>query len=1173
MKLTDPLVKRRVAVAGLFREVDVLQQGVIKTPLFRKVYDALLSQQYLNPKSKKHKYEELVRRFDPLNKGKIEMNAVVEWLDTVSATLFKGRVLVVRIIELMLLVVVVVQNVSPIPFNTSMSKYLVRVLTILLYSLDVSRQIGTLGRFVHTFLPPRTSPHNSSDVAADAMAQAAGSVASKLSDSSSPLTISTILQGRTTPAITVVQAANDRKNSRNSVDFRGMFSSVNERERSRSRSRERASSISADLDEYRTRSRTPSISQGPSPSPDIWTTATGAGDGPQRRRSGCSEVSTVEPVQRTSLSSPPPPLLPLLPEDEEEVTTNTALTDLSSALDPRDTAATATVATPTIKSGKSAKERLLARVSPSGRGPARLSGGATITSLSTADNHDTTQSSMSFNDSLQVPLSLKESSVVRASHDPSSSPLQLSDIVANRDVKTIVQSQQNDRKALSRSPLLRRKSIMRSTANVAERPTSVSLVTRSGLDNDDKGDQKSVLPQEEDVAEVVVTHPPSTDHGRKSAKDRLMSRVSIGGAGTSKQPVASAKSTNRTDGHPILSPSTSVTDVLQHSSPIVSVEGTEETFVAASTTTVPAATMVTATAAASTVVNPFVKRRLPPSKPAAPVSTEKASTKSTAAITTTSSISGVFPSLSSVFEPIAAVVRVPAAAPSVAATSTVAARDKVPVRERPPPSATQQAVQHVASLRVVMEMRREASSTTPSKQTHREIVSTAHAGSDLLGRGNERTVEGTFTPSRSRPVCVFAQPISPPHSPPLSLSTTPRSSILSLGRVLPSSSSFPLPDDDDSDDNNNNISNNFNGEDLEESGFVPDTTLVDSQSFLRTVHEQLDAIMFGVVGDVRSRTPSVTSLQLLPTAAAIAPIPTERRLVETPTPSEFVLRPNSSSLSLSSAEDLRQQQLLTPKSVDRLVDTTAVHPPPSDLQPLDFSEILLQREQMLSTLSWLRRREQAALDTLHEAQIASQLRIQKVAQNTRQQAEADLRKLLVAQQLVEDKQLQREQELKQAASILSGRNVLLLQHALDHKQVIQEGILALRQQLVEMQRQQQELLPSFLSHAALMENDIQNLIHEKDQLRSMPTLFACPTPREVVPNWSNCDNNDHMNQEESDDTSLDDHDDYGSDDNSELQSVRRVVASSQFLTNRTISVLQNNDYVDEDERVDYYDSS
>jgi hypothetical protein len=224
-------------------------------------------------------------------------------------------------------------------------------------------------------------------------------------------------------------------------------------------------------------------------------------------------------------------------------------------------------------------------------------------------------------------------------------------------------------------------------------------------------------------------------------------------------------------------------------------------------------------------------------------------------------------------------------------------------------------------------------------------------------------------------------------------------------------------------------------------------------------------------------------------------------------------------------------------------------------------------------LSWLRRREQAALDTLHEAQIASQLRIQKVAQNTRQQAEADLRKLLVAQQLVEDKQLQREQELKQAASILSGRNVLLLQHALDHKQVIQEGILALRQQLVEMQRQQQELLPSFLSHAALMENDIQNLIHEKDQLRSMPTLFACPTPREVVPNWSNCDNNDHMNQEESDDTSLDDHDDYGSDDNSELQSVRRVVASSQFLTNRTISVLQNNDYVDEDERVDYYDSS
>ena len=84
MKLTDPIVKRRVHIAELFRSVDVLSQGTIKHTQFRKVYDSLAHDLYINTKSRKQRFEEIVKVLDPLNKGKIDMNAFIEWMDIVS---------------------------------------------------------------------------------------------------------------------------------------------------------------------------------------------------------------------------------------------------------------------------------------------------------------------------------------------------------------------------------------------------------------------------------------------------------------------------------------------------------------------------------------------------------------------------------------------------------------------------------------------------------------------------------------------------------------------------------------------------------------------------------------------------------------------------------------------------------------------------------------------------------------------------------------------------------------------------------------------------------------------------------------------------------------------------------------------------------------------------------
>jgi Ca2+-binding EF-hand superfamily protein len=82
MRLTDPLIKRRVFIASLYREVDILLQGAVKRVQFEKIYDALVDKDYINPK--KHKLVDVFKRVDSMNKGKIEMNRFVTWMDEVS---------------------------------------------------------------------------------------------------------------------------------------------------------------------------------------------------------------------------------------------------------------------------------------------------------------------------------------------------------------------------------------------------------------------------------------------------------------------------------------------------------------------------------------------------------------------------------------------------------------------------------------------------------------------------------------------------------------------------------------------------------------------------------------------------------------------------------------------------------------------------------------------------------------------------------------------------------------------------------------------------------------------------------------------------------------------------------------------------------------------------------
>lgn len=84
MKLTDPLVKRRVFIASLYREVDILLQGSVKHVQFQKIYDALVDKDYINPK--KYKFEDVIKRVDPTNKTKVEMNRFVAWMNEVNST-------------------------------------------------------------------------------------------------------------------------------------------------------------------------------------------------------------------------------------------------------------------------------------------------------------------------------------------------------------------------------------------------------------------------------------------------------------------------------------------------------------------------------------------------------------------------------------------------------------------------------------------------------------------------------------------------------------------------------------------------------------------------------------------------------------------------------------------------------------------------------------------------------------------------------------------------------------------------------------------------------------------------------------------------------------------------------------------------------------------------------
>lgn len=79
MKVSDPLMKRRILVASLFRKYDSLSQGFVKYFQFHEIWNSLLELNYINSNKKP---EDIIERVDTNKRNKVDMNRFINWLDT-----------------------------------------------------------------------------------------------------------------------------------------------------------------------------------------------------------------------------------------------------------------------------------------------------------------------------------------------------------------------------------------------------------------------------------------------------------------------------------------------------------------------------------------------------------------------------------------------------------------------------------------------------------------------------------------------------------------------------------------------------------------------------------------------------------------------------------------------------------------------------------------------------------------------------------------------------------------------------------------------------------------------------------------------------------------------------------------------------------------------------------
>lgn len=80
LRVSDPLMKRRIVIANLYRKYDMLSQGSIKYFQFHEIWQELLDMNYINT-TKKYKPEDIIERVDTLKRNRVEMNRFIDWLD------------------------------------------------------------------------------------------------------------------------------------------------------------------------------------------------------------------------------------------------------------------------------------------------------------------------------------------------------------------------------------------------------------------------------------------------------------------------------------------------------------------------------------------------------------------------------------------------------------------------------------------------------------------------------------------------------------------------------------------------------------------------------------------------------------------------------------------------------------------------------------------------------------------------------------------------------------------------------------------------------------------------------------------------------------------------------------------------------------------------------------
>ncbi len=78
---SDKLLRRRIIIAGLFLEHDEKRKGTISIQEFADVVEKLIDLGYLGV-GKRNKIGEIVATVDPKNRGKIEMNRFIDWMNS-----------------------------------------------------------------------------------------------------------------------------------------------------------------------------------------------------------------------------------------------------------------------------------------------------------------------------------------------------------------------------------------------------------------------------------------------------------------------------------------------------------------------------------------------------------------------------------------------------------------------------------------------------------------------------------------------------------------------------------------------------------------------------------------------------------------------------------------------------------------------------------------------------------------------------------------------------------------------------------------------------------------------------------------------------------------------------------------------------------------------------------